>query len=233
MVNSGLIPLEEIKKIELFESLPDQDLITILEAAKLLRLEEGNFFFLQGDPAEKMFILLAGRVRLFQTSQKGDQALIRVITPYTLFALVAMTQTQFYPVSAQAAEESEAIFWSRTELMDYVIKYPTVAINAMKIMAVQVKELQERFRQAATEHVNKRLARTLIRLGSQNGKKIDDGILIDLPLTQQELAEMAGTTLFTVSRILSRWEDQGLVICSRERVVIRYPHGLLKIIEDT
>jgi CRP/FNR family transcriptional regulator, nitrogen oxide reductase regulator len=232
MVGPYAAPLEEIQKIPLFKGVSIQDLKKIIQSAHQKKIAEDEFFFMQGDPAEKMFILLTGRVRLFQTSREGDQVLIRVITPYTLFALVALTQTQVYPVNAQAAEESFALYWSKVELMDIVIQYPVVAINAMKMMAEQVKELQDRLRQTSTERVDQRLARTLIRLGSQAGKNIDEGILIDMPLTRQELAEMAGTTLFTVSRTLSRWEEQGLVICGRERVVIRLPHGLLEIAGD-
>ncbi|MHB8818430.1 MAG: helix-turn-helix domain-containing protein, partial [Bellilinea sp.] len=76
------------------------------------------------------------------------------------------------------------------------------------------------------------LARTLLRRASQAGKKTDDGVLIDLALTRQDLAEMTGTTLYTVSRILSQWETQGLVRSGRERVTIRFPHGLVAIAED-
>lgn len=233
MVEPGAVPTGEIAKIPLFEGVSTQDLRKILSTAHLKHLCEGEFFFFQGDHAERMFILTEGRVRLFQTSREGDQVLIRVITPYTLFALVALTQTQAYPVSAQTAEESTALYWTKDELMDFVIQYPVVAINAMKMMAEQVKDLQERLRQTATERVDRRLARTLLRLSRQAGKKVDEGTLIDLPLTRQELAEMAGTTLFTVSRILNRWEEEGLVLCGRERVTIRFTHGLVSIAGDS
>ncbi|HEY9087545.1 MAG TPA: helix-turn-helix domain-containing protein, partial [Anaerolineaceae bacterium] len=62
--------------------------------------------------------------------------------------------------------------------------------------------------------------------------KTDEGVLLDLPISRQDLAEMSGTTLFTVSRILSQWEGQGLVATGRERIVIRFPHGLVSIAED-
>ena len=72
----------------------------------------------------------------------------------------------------------------------------------------------------------------LLRLVRQVGRKVEGGILIDLPLTRQDLAEMTGTTLYTVSRILSRWEQENLVETGRERVLICYPHGLTRIAED-
>ena len=72
----------------------------------------------------------------------------------------------------------------------------------------------------------------LPRLDRQSGRKIEDGVLIDLPLTRQDLAEMTGTTLYTVSRVLTEWDNQGLVQSQRQRVVIRAPHRLVKIGED-
>jgi CRP-like cAMP-binding protein len=72
----------------------------------------------------------------------------------------------------------------------------------------------------------------VLRLARQSGRKIEAGVLIDLPLTRQDLAEMTGTTLYTVSRVLTEWEDRGLVQSKRQRVVIRSPHGLVKIGED-
>lgn len=232
MENTLTVPLEEIQKITLFQGLNEADLKRLLQAAHHKQLKAGEFFFLQGDPAECMFILLKGRVKLSQIGEDGQQALIRVNTPVSLFALVAMTSAETYPVTAQAAEDSRAMYWTRQELMDFVIQLPQMAMNAMRIMADQLQEMQERFRQATTERVERRLARTLIRLAAQAGKKVAEGILIDLPLTRQDLAEMSGTTLYTASRTLSQWEDQGLVILGRERVIIRQPHGLVEIAED-
>jgi CRP-like cAMP-binding protein len=232
MKSSPTVPLEKIKQIPLFQGVPEKDLSRLIAAAHRKNVDSGGFFFLQGDPADRMFILLQGRVKLTQTGPDGQQALIKVITPVTLFALVAMTPMHTYLVTAQAAEDSQAFYWTRQELMDFVPQMPQMAMNAMRIMAEQLQEIQERFRQATTERVEQRLAHTLLRLAAQSGKKVEQGILIDLTLTRQDLAEMSGTTLYTASRTLSQWEEQGLVIAERERVIIHNPHGLARIVED-
>jgi len=96
----------------------------------------------------------------------------------------------------------------------------------------RVREFQGRYRELATERVERRLSRMIIRLANQVGKKTSEGVLLDLPLTRQDLAEMSGTTLFTVSRILSQWEAQGLVQAGREKLLIVFPYGLVRIAED-
>ena len=84
----------------------------------------------------------------------------------------------------------------------------------------------------ATERVEQRIARTLARLANQIGRQTETGILIDAPLTRQDLAEMTGTTLFTVSRTLKAWERDGILEVGREKVTIADPHRLVVLGED-
>jgi len=92
--------------------------------------------------------------------------------------------------------------------------------------------LQERQKALVTDRVEQRIARILLKLTAQSGRKIEEGVLIDLPITRQDIAEMSGTTLFTVSLTLNEWERGGLLEIGRERVVIRNPHGLVSISDD-
>lgn len=219
-------------EIDLFTGLERGVLESIVRAAAERRCEAGGFFFFQGDAADSIFLLVRGRIKLMQNSADGQQVLMRAAAAYTLFGAVALAQLSAYPVSAQAAEDSAALAWPKRALMEFVQQEPRLAMNAITLMAAHVQEFQDRFRQMATERVERRLARTLLRLASQSGRKIPEGVLIDLPLTRQDLAEMTGTTLYTVSRTLKQWEELGLVISARERVVIVFPHGLVSIAED-
>jgi CRP-like cAMP-binding protein len=87
-------------------------------------------------------------------------------------------------------------------------------------------------REMATERVERRVARALLRLAREAGKRTEAGIEIAMPLSRQDVAEMTGTTLYTVSRLLSAWEQDGLVETGRQRVVIKQAHALVKIAED-
>jgi CRP-like cAMP-binding protein len=107
---------------------------------------------------------------------------------------------------------------------------PYMSFDLMRLMTGNIQEMQERYRELATEKVERRIARSLLRLAAQMGTKMDRGI--ELTFTRQDLAEMSGTTLYTVSRVLSEWERQGLVETGRERVLIRDPHGVVRIAEE-
>jgi len=219
-------------EVPLFAGLAADELGDIKKFAQIRKMGAGEYYFLQGDPANSVFVVREGRVKLTQITMDGQQILLRVIGPWTLFAIVGLTSGRNYPVSAQASETGSAFIWSGDVLMGYMNNHPRLAMNAVHLMAGYVQEFQDRLREIATERVERRLARTLSRLASQTGIKTDEGVLINLQLTRQDLAEMIGTTLYTVSRILSQWETAGLVVSGRERVVIRDPHGLVRIAED-
>jgi CRP-like cAMP-binding protein len=221
-----------ISGIPLFQSLGQDALENILQAAREQTYDKDNFIFYQDDPTERVFVLKSGRLKLTQLADDGQQVLMRVITGGMLFAAIGLVKGAVYPVTAQAAEECRVLYWPQDVMLELLDRHPKMALNALQMLAGHVREFQDRYRELATERVERRLARAVLRLASQTGRKTDEGVLIDIPLTRQDLAEISGTTLFTVSRIFSQWEDQGLILAGRERVVIRFPHGLVAIAED-
>jgi CRP-like cAMP-binding protein len=176
--------------------------------------------------------LFQGRVRLTQVTAEGQQVILRFITPGEGMGIVAALGTMTYPASAEALDACQALVWEGAAVADLMERHPRLALNGMRLLAQRVREFQDRLRELATERVERRVARMLLRLARQSGRKAAAGILIDLPLSRQNLAEMTGTTLYTVSRILSQWEAQGLVETGRERVMIRRPHRLVVIADD-
>lgn len=223
---------EKIRQIPFFKNLSEIGLRIVLESAHTHAVAEGGFVFYQDDPAENIYVLVDGRIKLTQLSLDGQQVIMRIATPWTMIAAIGVVAEALYPVSAQAAVDSKVIYWSQKVMLKLIEEYPVLALNAVEMLASHVREYQDRYRELATERVERRLARTVIRLAGQAGLKTDEGVLIDLHLTRQDLAEMIGTTLYTVSRIISQWESQGLVYAGRERLVIRFPHGLVRIADD-
>ena len=85
----------------------------------------------------------------------------------------------------------------------------------------------------STQQVEQRVAHALLRLAKQSGRKVEHGVEIDFPISRQDIAQMTGTTLHTVSRILSGWEQRGLIESGRQRIVLREPHKLFVLAEET
>lgn len=221
-----------LQGVPLFQPLPEAALKEIAALSHLRAMEEGGFFFMQGDEARYMYVLTRGRVKLSQVSVDGQQVGMRMIAPNQMFAGIAiLSPLKRYPVSAEAMEDSAALAWAGTDLRRLADRYPALSFGIMDAMRGYIEEMQSRFRELSTERVERRVARALLRLTVQTGKKLENGG-IEIALSRQDLAEMSGTRLFTVSRTLSEWERQGLIEAGRGRVVILQPHGLVSIAED-
>jgi CRP/FNR family transcriptional regulator, nitrogen oxide reductase regulator len=221
-----------LTKASFFKGLDNKALAAVLAAGQRRHLSRGSYFFHQGEPATTFYVLLEGRVRLTQISPEGHQVILHLAAPGDGIGIIVALSQMTYPVAAEVVEDATAVAWDAATTNQLLEKYPRLALNGMRMVATRFRELQERYRELATERVERRVARALLRLTRQMGKRIDEGVLIDMILSRQDLAEMTGTTLYTVSRILSSWEQQGIVESGRERVVVRSPHSLVAIAED-
>lgn len=222
--------IELVRTSSLFREINTESLDLALASALQRSIEDDGYFFMQGDPATHAYVLVQGRVKMTQVTPNGQQITLRIITPGQTYGGVSLLNPDLgYPASAQAAQDSVALAWDTRSLRALVAKDPTVSFNVMKLMHGYITELQDRQSALTSEKVEQRIARTLLKLAAQSGRKVAEGILIDIPLSRQDVAEMTGTTLFTVSRTLKVWERQGLLYVGRERVVIREPHGLVRI----
>lgn len=215
----------------LFEGLAQSEIEQVLEQASQLRLEADAYFFHQGNHAKRIYILLSGQVKVIQLTAEGQQVVMRMVNPIELFGCIAALTGGEYPASAQATKECLALSLHQDDIHRMMSIYPRMAINAFQIMVKRTHELQDRYRELATETVERRLAHALLRLIEQSGVESDGVIRLDMPLSRQDLAEMIGSTLYTVSRILSGWESRGLVEAGREKIAIVRPQSLSLIAE--
>jgi CRP-like cAMP-binding protein len=124
-----------------------------------------------------------------------------------------------YPVTAIAVQPSVVRSWTREAVGELLGMTPQVRVNIMREMATHMTDALTRVRELTTARVDQRLAQTLLRLARQCGQAEVGGVLITQPLTRQELADLTGTTLYTVSRTLAKWETQGLLE-SRKRLLL-------------
>src|SRR5688572_24224 len=227
-----LDPLQ-LRQVDIFKEAPPEDLNLLVQKGILRSIEEDGFFFFQVDPAAYFYILTSGRVKLLQSNPAGQQVNLRTIREWQVFAaLGAVRPDALYPVTARALEPSAALAIESSFLHEMMQTRPYLNLGLMQLMTGYIQEMQTRYKELATERLDRRLALTLLRLASQIGTRLQENEpAIEIPLSRQDLAEASASTMFTVSRTLAEWERLGLVEAGRERVVIRNPHGLVKIAE--
>ena len=215
----------------LFAGLEPKDLDEVLREARAVRYPKGMAVFEQGADADSFFVLLHGHLRVEKTTPQGHQIVVRYVSPGEVFGVAQALAMQHYPATAVAAVDSVALSWPSAAWPRLTAKFPSLAASALQTVGRRLQETQSRIMEMASEQVEQRVAHALLRLAKQAGRKTEAGVEIDFPISRQDVAEMTGTTLHTVSRILSAWESQGLVEGGRQRIVLRNPHTLFGLAE--
>ena len=208
----------------LFTGLSQRECMEIASCARARTFARDEILFSQGQPVQSLILLESGSVKLTQLSPGGSEALLWMSGSGEALSVHAETMSCSHTCSARAMEHCKALVWEYQRLQTLLNQYPQVRKNISRILAGRLQELEERFREVATERVAKRLALALLRLVKSVGKPSKDGIQISL--TREELAQMTGTTLFTISRVLSKWAEQGFVQPLREAVLVNDPEKL-------
>ncbi len=230
---SSLRSLDEnlISHIPPFRKLERVDIREILDAATPKRYSAGQAIFEEHDPAERFYLLLDGHVRVVRTTAAGDQVIARHIVSGELMGIASAIGRTTYPASAVAIDDCLVLFWPTNLWSTFTEKYNGFATETYKTVGERISEANNHILELATQQVEQRVARALMRLAIQSSRTTDEGMEIDFPLTRQNISEMTGTTLYTVSRLLSAWEKQGIVTSGRKKVVVTNM-GKLKVIAD-
>lgn len=210
----------------IFDGLTDGERQAWLGAAATRTLKRSQPLARQGEPADCFYLVESGALKLVQVGVDGHELIVRFVGPAEPFGGVVALGDAPYPVTALAVEATRVRLWPRETLAALLARYPQVRLNIMREMASHMTDALTRVREMATERVEQRLAHTLQRLMRQGGQPTPDGILIPHALSRRELADLTGTTLYTVSRILTRWHSDGILAIDGRRLVVRSRHGL-------
>ena len=213
----------------LFAGLDERDCKEIVSCARARVFARDELLFTQGQPVRSLILLQSGSVKHTQLSSGGNEVLLWMSGAGDAVNIEPESASN-HTCSARAVERCRALVWEYKRLQTLLGQYPVIRRNVSQILAARLHELEVRFREMATEKVARRLAFTLLRLLKRVGKPGRAGV--EISLTREELAQMTGTTLFTISRILSAWAEKGFVQPRRQGVVISDPTRLENLRDD-
>ncbi len=197
-----------------------------IEAARPREVRRNELVAHQGDQVREFALVESGLLKLVQLTPGGHELIVRFVGPGDPFGVVALLDTARYPMTAVAVERTRLLIWTDGVLRPLLDRFPRVRLNVTRELAAYMTDALTRVRELTTERVSQRLAHTLLRLMRQVGTPHGDGVLIAHPLTRQELADLTGTTLYTVSRTLSRWQSRGILQSTRRHLLVRAPGRL-------
>ena len=211
----------------LFAGITPVDCAQIAASCRPRLFSRHEAIFVEGQPVRQILLIKSGCVKLTQLSQDGSEVILRLSGAGDIVGVLGLSANASHTCSAHVVETCHAFVWDSIKFETFLEHLPIMRKNVARILSQRLNDLEERFREVATEKVGMRVAHELVRLLKQVGKPLSGGI--EVSLSREELAQMTGTTLFTISRLMSEWEQLGFVLPRREAVLVRDPQRLAAV----
>lgn len=212
------------------EGIAPDDLAMILGAATVRRFRANTIIAREGEDAERAFLFLEGRARTFSVTPKGERVIHLWIFPGDpAGGRALLSQPMKYLVNTETATDSTVLVWSRSSLLAVTQQYRRLLENALLIASDYLETYRDLHVAASADTAGQRVARALDRLAKDVGQIVDEGIAFDIG--NEDLANEANVTIFTVSRLLSEWRRKGLILKTRGKVVVRSAQELVSSVE--
>src|SRR3954465_9621604 len=210
--------VDSVQRFDAFSEISASDCVSIVADAQEMQFPRHSAIFSAGAPATQVALLLSGCMKVTHSGNAGQEVILRLNGPGDLLGKIGNPVRMNHSYTTHAVQPSAALVWERDSFEAVVDRFPLLRRNIASILERHLSELEVRYREVSTEKVSSRLSNLLVRLVSQVGKRTDSHI--EVALSRRELAQLTGTTLFTVSRLLCQWEVLGMVSARRETVLV-------------
>lgn len=216
-------PLLEMS--ELFADLPGSVCTDIVSTARPRDFACRQVIFFAGDPIKATLLLTEGRAKITQLVESGSEVILRLTAPGEVIGELGLVSGSTHSSTAVALQACKVLVWGAATFEAALDRFPILRRNAKRILQRRLDELESRYCEVSTQMASPRLAHALVRLINQIGHKVNNHVEINV--SQAALAQMTAMTSFTVSRLLTDWENQGLLRVRRQTIEI---HSSLPIL---
>lgn len=210
-------------------SLEDQRRLAAVSLARIY--EKGDVIFSEGDAPDFLVTIASGRVKVLKTIPSGKELILEIFGPGDPVGAVVAYEGRPYPASAVALERSACILVRRSEFFALLEGHPSFVRGFLTGMAQRIVELTRRIPEVAGGRVDTRFAHLFLKLADRMGRPDPRGRFVPLPLSRQELADLAGTTIETCIRLMSRWGKEGIVITERDGFLVQDAAALERLVQ--
>lgn len=228
--NDPLRRVAPVKHSPLFANVGQGDRQEIVSAAREIKFSRCRPIFPEGEAVRTVVLLTAGLAKVVLFGQDGSEVILRLVGPGEVVGLTEFRSKGRHSLLAQAQCDSTALVWEADVFEVFVDRFPQLRRNVMNSVSQQLWELEERYREISMEKVAVRLTRQLVRLFNQVGRRVNGRIEINFSC--EELAQLTGTTSFTVSRLLTDWDQRGVVKTRQDSVSVHNNQGLYGLAES-
>ena len=215
-----------LRKTPLFANLTETEMHALAARTARKRFTKDEQLFAEGDPCTGLYLVAAGKIRIFKLSPSGREQILAVEGPGSSFAELPVFDGGNYPAAATAVEDTEVLFVSRKDFQNFCREHPDVALKVIAVVGSRLRRLVGIIEELSFTTVRQRLIALILRLAQAGGVRSSEGIRIELTKSHQDLAAELGTVRELVSRNLSRLEAEGFLDVEGRKIVVKDLPGL-------
>lgn len=211
---------DALGKTSLFSGLHKQALDAIADRSIVRRLKRDEVLFFAGEEASGLYIIVKGAVRAFRTSADGREQIIHVETAPASFAEVPVFDKGIYPSTVAAEQDSILLFIGKSDINQLCLVHPQIALAAVRLLAGRLRKCAELVETLSLRDVGQRLARFLLATARSHGTRTPSGFVLELGLTNQQIAARLGTVREVISRSFTRLQADGFIWLNQRQITI-------------
>ena len=223
------VDLRRLASSAFFAGLRGNEIGHVVSQASTVHKPKGAWILRQGEPSKHFCLLLDGSASIHHITPDGTDVLLRFMAPLEIFGYRSIDPQGVQLTSVQANQDSRCLAWPGPIMRQMFITHPQLAINAFQIASAHMFEFEIRYRDLATETVEKRVARILLDLAGRMGRRQDDVIVLEGGVLEKDIGQMTGASVFSVSRIFAAWRRNGILRRARGRILLRDLENLRRI----
>lgn len=214
---SVVTPLD---KVPLFAGLDAEALRELAAVMKRRSFRAGEIIFHRDDPGQVLYVLREGKVKIYLTSQDGQEVALAIFGPGDYFGELALLDGQPRSASAIAIEPAETFALQRNDFINAVMHHPRIAVQVMNVLSRRLRQTDAMVEDLLFLDVHGRVAKKLLELAELHGTRTPDGIRIDMRITQGELAAMVGASRESVNKVMGYFTDKRFITTDKYKITV-------------
>lgn len=205
---------------DFYSKISDKDRDELSHMGVKRRFKKDEMIFHIGSPSDDVYILLNGRVKVFELSKDGKEVILWFCFPGELFGLAEVVKKDNREVNALACSTVEVLAIKYADFQQYLYSHPAMAMQVIELLGARLRELGDVLLNLASDDVTSRVIKLITRLTARYGRRFSQGVCLDISLTHQEMADMIGASRQTVTTVLGSLKRQGLLRTEQRTIYI-------------
>ncbi|MEC9488989.1 MAG: Crp/Fnr family transcriptional regulator [Halanaerobium sp.] len=213
--------VEQLQKINLFNNLAREEIILIVDRSVFRFYEAGKVIFTEGEAGGSLYILLQGRVKVSKISPDGKEKILAIIEPGDFFGEMSLIDGRPRSAMAQTLTDTRLLAVGQEQLQQLFTRHPRIAIKMLAVLSGRLRETNRQLKEVVFYNTRDRLWHELNHLARESGRRVAGGFVLENKMTHRELGELIGASRETVTRLLSRLQEEGLLEIQNRQLLLK------------